>query len=129
MGVSSDPNYPLFPVLSFLGFIVCCIPLPWHIQVWNSGTCAYIVWTAMACLIEFVNCIVWKGNVNNPAPVWCDICEFSSAYSFAAFNVSFTASKIMLGASVGIPAASLCISRRLYYLTSCQSGSITRQDV
>ena len=78
MNASQDPTYPLFPVFAFLGFVLCCIPLSWHIQAWNSGTCAFMIWTAVACLTEFVNCIVWTGNINNPAPVWCDICEFSS---------------------------------------------------
>ena len=89
MAVSTDPTYPLFPIFSFLGFIVCCIPLPWHIQAWNSGTCAFIMWTAVACLIEFVNCIIWTGNLNNPAPVWCDICEFAFQYLFTALNLSW----------------------------------------
>ena len=72
---SHDPTYPLYPILSFLGFVVCLIPLPWHIQAWNSGTCAFMIWTAISCLIGFVNSLVWTGNVNNLAPVWCDICE------------------------------------------------------
>ncbi|KAF8200240.1 STE3-like pheromone receptor [Pholiota molesta] len=111
MTVSTDPTYPLFQVFAFLGFIASIIPLPWHIQAWNSGTCAFMIWTALACLNSFVNSIVWAGNVSNPAPVWCDI-----------------SSKLIIGVSVGIPAATLCISRRLYYLTAGNTASITRED-
>ncbi|KAF8963261.1 STE3-like pheromone receptor [Flammula alnicola] len=111
MRTSSDPTFPLFPTFAFLGFVLSLIPLPWHIQAWNSGTCAFMIWTGTACLIGFVNSLVWAGNVDNPAPVWCDI-----------------SSKIILGVSVGIPAATLCISRRLYYLTACNTVSITRED-
>lgn len=100
MTVSFDPTYPLFPVLSFLGFIVCCIPLSWHIQAWNSGTCAYMIWTSMACLIEFVNCIVWTGNLNNPSPVWCDICwvlPLSHVHLLCLTFYRFRSFKISLG--------------------------------
>jgi hypothetical protein len=42
---------------------------------------------------------------------------------------SFVASKYLLGAGVGIPAASLCIIRRLYKITAVQTVSVTRRDV
>jgi len=35
----------------------------------------------------------------------------------------------MMGASVGIPAASLCINRRLYYIASAQTVSLGRREV
>jgi hypothetical protein len=75
---SHDPTYPLFPVMSFLGFVLAFIPLPWHIQAWNSGTCAYMLWSGLACLNLFVNSLVWKGNVRNVAPIWCDICTLTN---------------------------------------------------
>ncbi|KAL1742311.1 mating pheromone receptor Bbr2 [Schizophyllum fasciatum] len=108
---SNDPTYPLFPIFAFLGFVLSLVPLPWHIQAWNSGTCAYMLWTATACLLSFVNAIVWRGNALNVAPIWCDI-----------------SSKLLLGVSIGIPASGLCISRRLYKISSMKSVSITRQD-
>ncbi|EAU87370.1 pheromone receptor [Coprinopsis cinerea okayama7 len=111
MAASSDPTYPLYSVFSFIGFILVCIPFWWHIQAWNAGTCAFMIWTALSCLIGFINSLVWKGNALNPAPVWCDI-----------------SSKIMIGVSIGIPAATLCISRRLYCITSSPSASVTRGD-
>ncbi|KAF6745546.1 GPCR fungal pheromone mating factor, partial [Ephemerocybe angulata] len=77
-------------------------PLPWHIQAGNSGTCAYMIWTALSCLNSFVTRLVWKDHARNIAPVWCDIVP----------------SKIIIGVSVGIPASVLCISRRLYTLTA-----------
>ncbi|KAJ7585980.1 STE3-like pheromone receptor [Mycena floridula] len=106
-----DPTYPLFPVLSFLGFLCCLVPLPWHLQAWNAGTCAYMIWTSAYCLVLFVNSIVWAGNVDNVAPVWCDI-----------------SSQIILGASIGIPASALCISRRLFNITAVRTAMVTRDD-
>ncbi|PPR02533.1 hypothetical protein CVT24_001959 [Panaeolus cyanescens] len=111
MIVVSDPTYPLYPVLSCIGFVLCIILLPWHIQAWNSGTVVFMFWTGISCLCGFINSVVWRQNLRNSAPVWCDI-----------------SSKVIIGVSVGIPAATLCISRRLYYLTSGNTVSITRQD-
>lgn len=106
-----NPTYPLFPVFSFLGFIAVLIPLPWHLQAWNSGTCMYIAWTAVGCLLQFVNAVVWRDNALNVAPVWCDI-----------------STKLFIGAGVGIPAAGLCISRRLYKIAVIKSVAVTRED-
>ncbi|KAG6329810.1 hypothetical protein ID866_9278 [Astraeus odoratus] len=71
----------------------------------------YMIWASLGCLILGVNSIVWKDNVINWAPVWCDI-----------------SSRYIVGANVGIPASSLCIIRRLYYITKAQSLSQDRQD-
>ncbi|KAH6907369.1 pheromone receptor Rcb2 B44 [Coprinopsis sp. MPI-PUGE-AT-0042] len=104
-----DPTYPLFPVVAFIGFVVSLVPLPWHLQAWNSGTCFFMMWTSLACLNQFVNSLVWSGNVTNHSPVWCEI-----------------SIRILLGASVGIPASSLCIVRRLYSIASVQNVAIDR---
>ncbi|KAI6110416.1 pheromone A receptor-domain-containing protein [Pisolithus croceorrhizus] len=109
--MDANPTYPLFPVSAFLGFIVVLIPLPWHLQAWNSGTCMYIAWTALGCLLHFVNSVVWRNNALNVAPVWCDI-----------------STKLFIGAGVGIPAAGLCISRRLYKIAVIKSVAVTRED-
>jgi len=39
------------------------------------------------------------------------------------------ATKLLLGAGIGIPAATLCISRRLYSIAAVQTVSVTRADV
>ncbi|TFY59627.1 hypothetical protein EVJ58_g5654 [Rhodofomes roseus] len=106
-----EMTYPLFPTFAFLGFIVSLIPMPWHLQGWNAGTCLYMSWVSLACLVQFVDSIIWNGNLNDPVPIWCDI-----------------STKFLIGAGVGIPASSLCINRRLYRITSLHSATITRQE-
>ncbi|KAJ3912395.1 pheromone receptor [Lentinula edodes] len=108
---ASDPTFPLFPVLSFIGFVLSVIPLPWHLQAWNSGTCAFMLWVGCFCLTLFCNSLIWADNAINVAPVWCDI-----------------SAQVIAGAGVGIPASILCISRRLYHITSTRTVSITRDD-
>jgi pheromone a factor receptor len=73
--MASDPTYPAFPVLSFLGACLLLIPLPWHFQAFNSGTCLYMIWTALGLLNLSINSIVWRSTAINYAPVWCDICK------------------------------------------------------
>jgi pheromone a factor receptor len=34
-----------------------------------------MVWTALGCLNQFINSVVWNKDVINRAPIWCDICE------------------------------------------------------
>ncbi|KAG1751804.1 putative fungal pheromone GPCR, STE3-type [Suillus lakei] len=111
MSYSVNPTYPLLPVVSFLGFFLVLIPFPWHLQAWNAGTCVYMLWGAISCLIQFVNSIIWRSNALNVAPVWCDI-----------------STKLLIGASIGIPASALCISRRLYTIAVIKTASPTHED-
>ncbi|KAF9068815.1 pheromone receptor [Rhodocollybia butyracea] len=104
-------DYPLFPIFSFLGFILPLIPLSWHLQALNSGTCFYIFWASISCLNQFVNSIIWKGNVINSAPVWCDI-----------------SIRITMATSVSLPAASFCIIKRLYGIAAIRTASITHAE-
>ncbi|KAJ3829417.1 pheromone receptor [Lentinula raphanica] len=108
---ASDPTFPLYPVFAFLGFVLSIIPLPWHLHAWNSGTCAFMIWVGSFCLVLFVNSLIWANNAINSVPIWCDI-----------------SSQIILTAGVGIPASTLCISRRLYRIISTQTVSITLDD-
>lgn len=103
-----DPTYPAFPILVFLSFILVLIPLPWHLHAWNSGTCLFMIWVAIGCLNQFINSIIWRNNAIDLAPLWCDI-----------------SSRLIIGVSIGIPAASLCINRRLYNIATCQTATIT----
>jgi len=90
---------------------MCAIPMPWHIQAWNTGTCLYMMWTGLGCLNLFINSVVWNGNAINWAPVWCDI-----------------SSKFIVGLAVAIPASSLCINRRLYHIACIRVVTSTKSD-
>ncbi|KAJ2924696.1 hypothetical protein H1R20_g12405, partial [Candolleomyces eurysporus] len=101
------PN-PVYSTFALLGFLACAIPFPWHFEAWNTGTCLYMVWCGIGCLNMFINSIVWNGNALNKAPVW--------------------SSRIILGCHFAIPAASLCINRRLYHIASCKAVTVSRDD-
>ncbi|KAL1704009.1 pheromone A receptor-domain-containing protein [Schizophyllum commune] len=109
--LSNDPTYPLFPILAFLSSVLALLPVPFTLQVWNTGACVLAAWTATACLLSFINSVVWAGNVMDTVPVWCDI-----------------SSKLLLGASIGIPASGLCISHRLWKISSTRHVPETRRE-
>ncbi|KAL6308804.1 pheromone A receptor-domain-containing protein [Sparassis latifolia] len=96
---------------SFLGFILVCIPLWWHLEAWNMGCVLYIFWCGSQCLIQGINLAIWKDNVIDWAPVWCDI-----------------TSRWKLASSIGVCCASLCINRRLYKISKISTVSLTRAD-
>jgi len=106
----SYPNW-IYSMFAFIGFLLVTIPFPWHLEAWNTGTCLYMAWTGIACLMQFINSIVWNGNAYNPAPVWCDI-----------------STRLMIGSTVAIPAASLCINRRLYHIACVKSVTHSRAE-
>ncbi|TDL18870.1 fungal pheromone STE3G-protein-coupled receptor [Rickenella mellea] len=106
-----DPTYPLYPIFAFICFVLVLIPLPWHLQAWNTGTCMYMIWTGVVCLIQFVNSIIWHGNAINKAPIYCDI-----------------ATRIVLGAGVALPACSLCIQRCLHRITNSKTVTSTKEQ-
>ncbi|KAF8230894.1 STE3-domain-containing protein [Tricholoma matsutake] len=91
----------VFSLFSFIGILLCCIPFPRHLQSWNTGTCLLMAWDGVACLVYFINSIIWSSNTNNSAPVWCDI---TSCFGNAV--------------AVAIPTAVMCATRRLYLVVT-----------
>ncbi|KAF8145345.1 pheromone B alpha 1 receptor [Mycena galopus ATCC 62051] len=107
---TGPPNW-FFSMFALIGVLCSSVPLPWHLEAWNTGTCLYMVWTGLACLVFFINSIVWSGNVIDWAPVWCDI----STHFLNGFNLA-------------IPACSLCINRRLYQIASVRTVTKSRSE-
>jgi len=68
-------------------------------------------WAGILNLNQFVNSIVFNHNAINHAPVFCDI-----------------SIRIILGGAVAIPAASLCINRRLYNIASVRTVAVTKAE-
>lgn len=70
-------NSIAFLIFSPIGIIATVVPLYWHLEAGNVGTCAYMIWTALTLSVDFVGAIVWNGNAINWAPVYCDIGVFT----------------------------------------------------
>src|SRR6266576_1228542 len=88
------PPNELYSAFSFIGFMLCAIPFYWHFKgkratinligvfflrndnvAWNTGTCLFIIWTGLGCLLQCINSIVWNKNMIDRAPVYSFICN------------------------------------------------------
>jgi len=101
----------VFSAFSFISFILVSIPFAWHLEAWNTATCLYMLWVAAENLVNFVNSVLWDGNIVDRAPVWCDI-----------------STRVVLGANVAIPATYLCIQRRLYHVVLNPTAVYTSRE-
>ncbi|KAI0297142.1 GPCR fungal pheromone mating factor [Russula brevipes] len=97
------PPNGVYIAFSFVGFAMCAIPFYWHLETWNAGTCLFMAWTGLGCLMQCINSIVWNKNMIDRAPVYCDI-----------------STRIQVGLNAAIPACSLCIVRRLYTIATAK---------
>ncbi|KAH9967100.1 GPCR fungal pheromone mating factor, partial [Russula compacta] len=105
----SYPPNEVYTIFSFLGFLMSVIPLYWHMEAWNTGTCLAMGWIGVGCLMQCINSIIWNNNMADRARVYCLI------------SVS-----IQAGINVAIPSFSLCIVRRLYKIAAMKPMMITR---
>ena len=91
----------------------------------------YVVWTALACLVHFVDSILWEGNATVWAQGWCDTGTFRSLLAELAdsyLSQTFPVIRIQIGVTVAWAACGLCIIRRLYHIAS-PTTVITSQAV
>nr|AGL07748.1 pheromone receptor [Lentinula edodes]AGL07763.1 pheromone receptor [Lentinula edodes] len=72
-----------------------------HSAARNTGTCLFMAWTGLACLVLSINSILWNNSTSNFAPLWCDI-----------------SAKFLVGANSAISSVSLCINLRLWLVAS-----------
>jgi len=129
--------YPneLYTVFSFLGFLMCLIPLPCHLKgrlvSFLSSSRKLIAWPVssehrhlsvhflgryrMPYLLHKLNRLEWKCNKPSPDLVWILLAfESPSYYLYSDLLTLEIGTRFILASSLGIPASSLCISRRLY---------------
>jgi Pheromone A receptor len=67
--------YPQLPAGAFVAAALVLVPLPWHWRARNVATLAIIAWLFTVDVIYGINSLLWAGNVNEYALIWCDICE------------------------------------------------------
>nr|QPG55753.1 pheromone receptor [Auricularia cornea] len=99
----------VYLVLTCISVVLVILPIPWHLSAWNSATCYMMLWTTIGSIIHIANTIIWRDNLSNPSPTYCDI-----------------STKIIVGLSMAIPLASLCINRRLYNIATMQAVAVTK---
>lgn len=71
-----DPTYPLVPIANFIGCFLILVSLVGLLhRPWNTGVSMFAIYAFLQSLIVGIDAIVWSDNVNDVAPVWCDIGE------------------------------------------------------
>ncbi|KAJ6536466.1 pheromone A receptor-domain-containing protein [Mycena vulgaris] len=80
----------------FIASALVLATFPHHWRVKNIATLSIIAWLSVYDLTYGVNAIIWEGNVELRALIWCDI-----------------ATKVKIGADVGLPGCCLCMARQL----------------
>ncbi|EIN05683.1 STE3-domain-containing protein, partial [Punctularia strigosozonata HHB-11173 SS5] len=99
------------PVTALVAAFFVLIPAPYYFRPLNIPVASILAWLFVLDVAFAVNSIIWAGNVNPTAPTWCEI-----------------TSHIIVAASVAIPAASLCINRRLYRIASISNVLVTKEQ-
>jgi len=80
----------------FIALGLVLVTLPHHWRVRNIATLSIIAWLSAYNVMYGVNALIWDGNIEIQASVWCDI-----------------VTKIKIGADVGLPGCCLCMAKRL----------------
>lgn len=98
-------------------------------QAGNMGTILWIFWAGTGTLIYFINGIIWRDNVTNWAPIWCDVGEFEFLRDFTTAHLCFQVTRFLHVQPIGICLASALINHRLWRLTKMTVVRTTDADV
>ena len=114
----SRTGYPQLPAGALITAVLVLIPLPLHWRTRNVATIAIITWLFAVDIVSAVNAIIWTRNLSQSTAVWCDICTSILSVDLKS-HIWMLATKITIGASVAIPAATMCVCKHLAVLSSC----------
>ncbi|KAJ7101761.1 pheromone A receptor-domain-containing protein [Mycena epipterygia] len=89
------------PIAAFIATFIVLIPLPWHWRARNVPTLSLIAWLFISNLTYAINAVIWAGNIDVVAKVWCDI-----------------ATKLQVGSTMGLPTCCLCLCIHLERIAS-----------
>ncbi|KAJ6600326.1 GPCR fungal pheromone mating factor [Mycena vulgaris] len=88
------------PAVAFVAFVLVLVPLFLHWKSRNIPLLFIIGWLAISDLIYGINAVIWNGNVNLVAPVWCDI-----------------STKLKIGSEIALPICALALALQVYRIT------------
>ena len=116
------------PVGAFVAALLVLVPLPWHWRACNVATVSIIAWLFVSNIVYAINSIIWAGNVEDSAPVWCDISEFDLSHLQCCFLQAILATKVQVGANMALPACCLCICIHLERIASVRQVCTSHSD-
>ena len=68
------------PVTSAIGAALILVGLPSQLRARNVAIAMIIIGSFLLHTFNVANTIVWAGNVDDVAPIWCDFCESSKNF-------------------------------------------------
>ncbi|KZS89288.1 fungal pheromone STE3G-protein-coupled receptor [Sistotremastrum niveocremeum HHB9708] len=106
-----SPQHPELPAASFICAFLVLVPLPALWRAGNVATLSIIAWLFVVNVIRGVNTLIWANNIDLRLPVWCDI-----------------TTKILLGETIALPAAAVCICSYLAAVSDVRTASATLEQ-
>jgi pheromone a factor receptor len=103
--------YPYNIILYSLSILAVLIPAPAHFKSGNPGVILLACWILASQTILLADAIIWRGNISDNIPYYCD----------------FTTAVIAV-APVGYSASVLCITRQLHKLSRAQAVIISKSQ-
>ncbi|KAJ7881509.1 pheromone receptor Rcb2 B43 [Mycena olivaceomarginata] len=103
--------YPELAPIAFIAAFSLFLALPWHLRAGNVATLSIIAWLFVTNLFFAVDALIWAGNVDMVALVYCDITV-----------------KLIIGGNFALPAACLCICIHLEQVSSVRTVRVTPAD-
>ena len=126
-----DPTFPLVPILNFVCSILVLSPL--YIRalrpgLWNIPIVAFSLWISIECITTGVNSVIWSNNVEDIAPVWCDISKSLPSILHAfLIQLYFAATHLDIASSMAVRGCTFATTRRLYIITQCKEVDTYRK--
>lgn len=109
--VGISDTYPAQFIIYPLCIASLLIPAPVHFKSGNTGVILFIIYALSAQISLLVDAIIWRGNVSDPVPYWCDLSTF-----------------IIAIVPTGLAAAVLCVTRQLHRLSKAQAVIISQRE-
>ncbi|KAI7962303.1 hypothetical protein MJO28_000397 [Puccinia striiformis f. sp. tritici] len=109
-----DPTYwgtTLFFTACYFSAGLAIIPTVWFIFHGQSAAASLGIWVTLAALVHAINSTVWRKDVVNRSPIWCDI-----------------SSQIILIYSTGAICSCVCIAKFLAFVLSPSARNISHEE-
>ena len=68
--------YPEIPALSLISSGLTLLPVIWYLHARNIAAVAIGIWLSVTNLTYAVDALIWAGDADIKASVWCDVCKF-----------------------------------------------------
>jgi len=119
------------PACAFVGAFLTLITAFWNWRAGRVPILSLIGWLFTMNVAYGANSLVWSDDAQDRVPVWCDICKrlvLKAVGPIPNLIRSPTATKLIIGASMALPACNLCISKHLAMIGGGRAARLDHRD-